>query len=88
MPRATIRRRTRQTYSNSASSDWVSRILWRNETALRFNGPHAEHGRRDFRSELHWIICPFLLLTGEEDPTTPPVFSEAIAAGLAESRLT
>ena len=36
-------------------SDWLSRILWRNETALHFNGPHAEHGKNGFprRSASH-----------------------------------
>ncbi|MEM8624139.1 MAG: alpha/beta hydrolase, partial [Pseudomonadota bacterium] len=74
--------------SASASSDWLSRILWRNETALHFNGPNAEHGRMDFRDRLHRIACPVLLMVGEEDPITPPVFSDAIAAGLPDGQVT
>ena len=35
--------------SPSASTDWLSRILWRNDTALHFNGPNSEHGKMDFR---------------------------------------
>ncbi len=72
----------------SASSEWLSRILWRNETALHFNGPNAEHGKMDFRDELHRIACPVLLMVGEEDPITPPVFSEVIASHLPKSQLT
>ena len=74
--------------SPSASTDWLSRILWRNETALHFNGPHAEHGQMDFRGDLHQIACPILLMVGEEDPITPPVFSEAISDSLPKSQLT
>lgn len=72
----------------SASSDWLSRILWRNETALHFNGPHAEHGQMDFREELDRISCPVLLMVGEEDPITPPVFSDVIAARVFENLMT
>lgn len=74
--------------TSSISQDWLSRILWRNETALHFNGPQAEHGRMDFRNDLHRIACPVLLMVGEEDPITPPVFSDTIAAGLPDSWLT
>lgn len=74
--------------SPSASTDWLSRILWRNETALHFNGPHAEHGQMDFRGDLHRIACPVLLMVGEEDPITPPVFSEVISDSLLKSQLT
>lgn len=75
-------------HSPSASSDWVSRILWRNDSALHFNGPRAEHGRMDFRSDLARIACPVLLMVGEEDPITPPVFSDTIAARLPAQQLT
>jgi len=75
-------------HTKSASSDWLSRILWRNETALHFNGPNAEHGKMDFRDDVHRILCPVLLMVGEEDPITPPVFSDVIAASLHESQLT
>jgi proline iminopeptidase len=74
--------------NTTASTDWLSRILWRNETALHFNGPNAEHGKMDFRDALHRITCPVLLMVGEEDPITPPVFSDVIAAKLSNSQLT
>lgn len=74
--------------SKSASLDWLSRILWRNETALHFNGPNAEHGKMDFRDELHRIDCPVLLMVGQEDPITPPEFSDEIAKRLDDSQLT
>ncbi len=73
--------------SKSASLDWMSRVLWRNETALHFNGPNAEHGRMDFREELQKIPCPVLLMVGDEDPITPPVFSDRIAKGIPDSQL-
>ncbi|MEW9919094.1 alpha/beta fold hydrolase [Marimonas sp. MJW-29] len=66
-----------------ASTDWLERIIWRNEIALWFNGPSHEHGAMDFRAQLGWIECPALVMVGEDDPITPPVFSDAIAAGIA-----
>lgn len=88
--RALYRDRCVPFYQNntSASSDWLSRVLWRNETALHFNGPHAEHGKMDFRDALQRIACPVLLMVGEEDPITPPVFSDVIAENLQGSQLT
>ena len=68
------------THDQTASTDWLSRILWRNETALWFNGPHNEHGRMDFRPDLHRIECPTMVIVGEDDPITPPIFSDEIAA--------
>ncbi|MEM9397807.1 MAG: alpha/beta hydrolase [Pseudomonadota bacterium] len=73
--------------STSGNSDWGSRVLWRNETALHFNGPHSEHGRMDFRDALQRIHCPVLLMVGEEDPITPPVFSDVIAEHLSNNKL-
>jgi pimeloyl-ACP methyl ester carboxylesterase len=72
----------------TASADWLSRVVWRNETALWFNGPRNEHGRFDFRDDLPKITCPVLLMVGEDDPITPPEFSDAIAAGLPADQLT
>ena len=76
------------TRAGSASSDWLSRTVWRNETALWFNGPRNEHGRMDFGHDLAKIECPVLVMVGEEDPITPPAFSEAIVAGLREEQVT
>ena len=42
----------------------------------------------DFRDDLHRIDCPVLLMVGEEDPITPPVFSDTIAASLPKRQLT
>lgn len=42
----------------------------------------------DFRSDPRRIECSTLLLVGDEDPITPPVFSEEIAAGLSRDNLT
>jgi len=60
------------------SPDWVTRVLWRNEPALWFNGPHNEHGRFDYRDDLATIVCPVLVMAGEDDPITPPEFSDTI----------
>lgn len=65
-----------------ASTDWLERIIWRNETALWFNGPRNEHGAMDFRGQLGLIDCPALVMVGEDDPITPPVFSDVLAAGI------
>lgn len=74
--------------NTSASTDWLKRIRWRNETALHFNGPQNEHGRMDFTTALREIVCPVLLMTGEDDPITPPIFSDDIAAALRPDLLT
>lgn len=74
--------------ASDAAPDWMARVLWRNETALHFNGPRGEHGRMDFRADLPGITCPVLLMVGEEDPITPPAFSDAIAEGLPAAHLT
>lgn len=88
--RALYRDRCMPYYSHdrSASTDWLSRVLWRNETALWFNGPRNEQGRMDFRANLRRIECPTLVLAGEDDPITPPEFSDEIAAGLRPDLLT
>ncbi len=73
--------------NKSASNDWMSRILWKDETALWFNGPHNEHGRMDFRSALPQIQCPVLVMVGEDDPITPPQFSDEIVNGLGAEQV-
>ncbi|MEM9966673.1 MAG: alpha/beta hydrolase [Pseudomonadota bacterium] len=75
-------------YRKDVSTDWLSRVMWRNETALWFNGPKNEHGRFDYRSKLNTIPCSVLVMVGEEDPITPPAFSDAIVAGLPSDQVT
>lgn len=75
-------------YRQNRATEWLDRIVWRNETALWFNGPENEHGAMDFRPSLHRITCPVLMMAGERDPVTPPRFSEEIAVGLASEQLT
>jgi 3-oxoadipate enol-lactonase len=41
----------------------------------------------DLRADLAQITAPTLVIAGREDPATPPAQSEAIAAGIAGSRL-
>jgi proline iminopeptidase len=78
--RALYRKRCLPFYQRrgSGAPDWASRVLWRDQTALHFNGPRGEHGRMDMRADLHRIPCPVLLMVGEDDPITPPVFSDVI----------
>lgn len=74
-------------FTTGAPTDWLTRVLWRNETALWFNGPNNEHGHFDYRSGLSRIIGPTLVMVGEEDPITPPEFSDTIAAELQADRM-
>ncbi len=74
-------------FTKDSSIDWMRRVLWRNETALWFNGPKNEHGRMDFRGDLSKIRCPTLIMVGEDDPITPPEFSDTIAAGLTQDQV-
>lgn len=69
-------------------ADWLARVLWRNESALHFNGPGNEHGRMDMRADLHKITCPTLLMAGTEDPITPVAFSDTLQAGLSNAAVT
>ena len=62
--------------------------MWRNETALWFNGPKNEHGRFDYRAALKKIPCPVLVMSGTEDPITPPEFSDEIVSNLAPDQTT
>ncbi|AOO83535.1 alpha/beta fold hydrolase [Bosea vaviloviae] len=66
----------------SDSTDWIRRLITRNETGIRFNGPNNEQGRFDFRAALADLTCPVLVMGGEEDPITPIAFSEVIADSL------
>ena len=77
-------------YSKHApdSDEWLARIIWNNDTAVWFNGPRNEHGRMDFRAMLPTIKCPTLVMVGEDDPITPPTFSDIIARRLGTDQLT
>jgi proline iminopeptidase len=74
-------------FAKKTAPDWLTRVLSRNETALWFNGPNNEHGRFDYRRGLSKITCPTLVVVGEEDPITPPSFSDAIANELDADRM-
>jgi len=76
------------TTASRGDTDWLRRMEMRNATALAFNGPDNEHGRMDFREELRRLTCPVLLMVGEDDPITPPAFSERIAACIRPDLLT
>jgi len=74
-------------YKNVDSPDWLSRVLWRNDTALWFNGPNNEHGQFDYRKDLGKIGCPVLVMVGEDDPITPPEFSDTIVENLRSEQV-
>lgn len=88
--RAEYRERCVPLYNATASADttWLQRVLWRNETAMHFNGPGKEQGRFDFRQVLTKIPCPTLVMAGEQDPITPLIFSDTIAQGIRGDLLT
>ncbi len=75
-------------YTVNRNTDWLSRALMRNETALHFNGPKNEQGRMDFRDALHRVTCPVLVLAGEDDPIMPMAFSETLVHHLPDERVT
>lgn len=76
------------TVKGGSNTDWLSRMIIKNETALWFNGPQNEHGRMDFRQSLETIDCPVLVMCGERDPIMPMAFSEVIASHVPEHQLT
>lgn len=58
------------------------RRIVRTEVSLHFNGPGHEQMRMDFRPALARVKCPVLIQSGDQDPITPPQFSDEIAAAL------
>jgi pimeloyl-ACP methyl ester carboxylesterase len=44
-------------------------------------------GRPDSRPGLATIVCPTLVLVGDEDQLTPPVLAHEMAAGISQARL-
>lgn len=64
---------------STVDQDALKRALINHDVAIRFNGPHNEFGRMDFRSDLKRIRCPVLILAGDRDPVMPMPFSETIA---------
>lgn len=87
--RAEYRDRCVPFYSVKAqpNSDWLTRMIIRNDTALWFNGPSHEQGRMDFRESLRSIDCPVLVMCGDKDPIMPMAFSEVIASSVPEEQL-
>lgn len=74
-------------YARQGDPDWIKRVIFKDDVALHFNGIENEQSRMDFRAALSLVTCPVLLMVGEDDPVTPPVCSEAIAAALTQSTL-
>lgn len=65
-----------------ADPDWLARTIMKDDVAIWFNGPKNEQGRMDFREDLARVVCPTLVMAGEDDPITPIAFSEEIARRL------
>lgn len=65
--------------------DWLARTIRKDDVAIKFNGPHNEQGRMDFREGLGRLTCPVLVMAGEQDPITPIAFSEEIVAHLQQT---
>lgn len=88
--RAEYRDRCVPLYSTKGqqNTDWLSRMIIKNETALWFNGPKNEQGRMDFRKGLERVDCPVLVMCGEDDPIMPMAFSEVIASCVPQHHLT
>lgn len=74
-------------YSTTDNGDpnWLKRVIMKDDVALHFNGPRNEHGRMDYRADLGRVTCPVLLMVGDKDPITPPVFSDVIADHLTNA---
>ena len=68
-----------------AAPDWVRRAIIKDDVALWFNGPGNEMGQMDFRTDLAAVTCPVLILSGAQDPMTPPVFHDEIAESLCNA---
>ncbi|MGB0504747.1 MAG: alpha/beta fold hydrolase [Pikeienuella sp.] len=58
--------------------DWLARIDLKDDVAMRFVGPDQEMGQMDFRNDLANLTMPILILSGRDDPITPPEFSREI----------
>ena len=67
-----------------------SRAITRTEVYRHFSLPGCEIRRMDFRNALQYVTCPVMVLSGAEDPITPPHLADEILAslpvGLAEGR--
>lgn len=59
-----------------------ARATMRQEVYRHFSLPGCEIHTMDFRTTLHCIDCPVLVLGGAEDPITPPHLSQEILSAL------
>jgi pimeloyl-ACP methyl ester carboxylesterase len=68
--------------TRGSDAGFVGRAISKDPVAMHFSGPGKEAGRLDFRAALARVLCPTLVMAGEQDPITPVAFSEVIAASL------
>ena len=66
-------------HRHPVDADQLQRRISNLDVLYHFIRPGQEQSRMDFRANLQRILCPVLVLAGEEDPITPIAFSETIA---------
>lgn len=67
---------------SNAAPEIMQRATTKYPVAKHFSGATGEMVRFDFRATLASVLCPTLVMAGEQDPMTPVAFSEVIAARL------
>lgn len=67
--------------------DARARATTRREVYRHFSLPGREIRQMDFRPVLNKILCPTLVLAGNQDPITPPYLAEEVLAGLRHGTL-
>jgi proline iminopeptidase len=68
-------------YNTTTAADGANaraRAITRSEVFRHFSLPGREITRMDFRDALHRVTCPVLILSGTEDPITPPHLADEI----------
>ena len=65
---------------------WEQRIAALNRAGLA-RGVAAVAGRRDVTARLPDIVAPTLVIVGDEDTATPPVYARTLAAAVPHARL-
>jgi pimeloyl-ACP methyl ester carboxylesterase len=64
--------------AQAKTAEIVAQTVRRQDVELHFN--NGEFRSRDQRGDLTHIVCPTLVVVGEDDPITPPALADEIAA--------
>ncbi|MEM1272857.1 MAG: alpha/beta hydrolase [Pseudomonadota bacterium] len=76
-------------YSQSQpDTDRLARMIIKNPVAMAYNGQANEQGLFDFRADLAALTCPVLVISADQDPIMPSVFSDVIEAHLTAAPVT